>query len=69
MGAEEAAMEQEKLASRNPRTIPITETQFLSWKRQKIMERNEGTGGLGSDSIQERRNFIENIPEGSRVHL
>ncbi|XP_022992866.1 zinc finger CCCH domain-containing protein 15 homolog [Cucurbita maxima] len=38
MVAEEAAMEQEKLASRNPRTIPITETQFLSWKRQKDAE-------------------------------
>ncbi|KAA0062416.1 zinc finger CCCH domain-containing protein 15-like protein isoform X2 [Cucumis melo var. makuwa] len=38
MGAEEAAMEQEKLSCNNPRTVPITEAQFLSWKRQKDAE-------------------------------
>ncbi|XP_022141384.1 zinc finger CCCH domain-containing protein 15 homolog [Momordica charantia] len=40
MGAEEAAaaMEKEKLTSHNPRTNPITEAQFLSWKRQKDAE-------------------------------
>ncbi|KGN51013.1 zinc finger CCCH domain-containing protein 15 homolog [Cucumis sativus] len=39
MGAEEAAMEQEKnLSSHNPRTVPITEAQFLSWKRRKDAE-------------------------------
>ncbi|XP_038906768.1 zinc finger CCCH domain-containing protein 15 homolog [Benincasa hispida] len=37
MGAE-GATEQEKCASHNPRTVPITEAQFLSWKRQKDAE-------------------------------
>ncbi|XP_022963450.1 zinc finger CCCH domain-containing protein 15 homolog [Cucurbita moschata] len=38
MGAEEAVVEREKLSSHDPSANPITEAQFLSWKRHKDAE-------------------------------